>query len=173
MPGGNYLASGIEHTETGAPTATGERHAEMTTKRFRKLDPLKQRRDLFNEYGQAGAPLALVSWGSVAGIAQEALELARLEGLKVKLLVPKLLFPVAEQVYRSFFASVQAGLVVEQSHQGQLYRLLRMFVDVPKGVESFAKPSAVPISPEELLARLKQLATQSQRVRTPEAAPVE
>jgi 2-oxoglutarate ferredoxin oxidoreductase subunit alpha len=171
--GGNYLASGIEHTENGAPTAMGERHAEMTVKRFRKLDPLKQRRDLFYEYGQPGAPLALVSWGSVAGIAQEALELARLEGLKVKLLVPKLLFPVAEQVYRSFFASVQAGLIVEQSYQGQLYRLLRMFVDVPKGIEPFAKPSAIPISPEELLARLKHLAAQSQRVRTPEPAPVE
>ena len=30
---------------------------------------------------------------------------------------------------------MQRGLVVEQSHQGQLYRLLRMFVDVPRGVE--------------------------------------
>jgi 2-oxoglutarate/2-oxoacid ferredoxin oxidoreductase subunit alpha len=173
MPGGNYLASGIEHTQTGAPTASGSLHVEMTVKRFRKFDPLKQRRDLFTEYGQPGAPLALVSWGSVAGIAQEALDLARREGLKVKLLVPKLLFPVPEQIYRSFFASVQAGLVVEQSYQGQLYRLLRMFVDVPKGVEPFAKPSAVPISPEELVTRLKQLAAQLQRVRMPEAAPVE
>ena len=122
------------------------------------LDPLKQRRDLFNEYGQAGAPLALVSWGSVAGIAQEALELARLEGLKVKLLVPKLLFPVAEQVYRSFFASVQAGLVVEQSHQGQLYRMMRMFVDVPKGVTSFRRSGANPFQPKEVLARLREVA---------------
>jgi 2-oxoglutarate ferredoxin oxidoreductase subunit alpha len=173
MPGGNYLASGIEHTETGAPTATGTLHADMTVKRFRKLEPLKKRRDLFAEYGQPGAPLALVSWGSVAGIAQEALELARREGLKVKLLVPKLLFPVPEEIYRAFFASVQGGLVVEQSHQGQLYRLLRMFVDVPKGMEAFAKPSAVPISPEELVTRLKQVAFQLQRGRMPEAAPVE
>ena len=39
-------------------------------------------------------------------------------GLRVKVLVPKLLFPVAEQVYQDFFASVKRGLVVEQSHQG-------------------------------------------------------
>jgi 2-oxoglutarate ferredoxin oxidoreductase subunit alpha len=145
----------------------------MTAKRTRKLDPLKKRRDLFNEYGQAGAPLALVSWGSVAGIAQEALELAGREGLRVKLLVPKLLYPVAEEVYQAFFKSVHGGLVVEQSYQGQLWRLLRMFVNVPAGVAPFARPSAVPISPEELVARLKRIAVELQRGRMPEAAPVE
>ena len=40
-----------------------------------------------------------------------------------------------------------AGLVVEQSHQGQLYRLLRMFVDVPRGVASLARSGANPITP--------------------------
>jgi 2-oxoglutarate ferredoxin oxidoreductase subunit alpha len=173
MAGGNYLASGIEHTPTGAPTAAGVTHTEMTAKRCRKLDPLKKRRDLFAEYGEHGAPLALVSWGSVAGIAQEALELSRREGLRVKLLVPKLLYPVAEDVYRAFFASVQGGLVVEQSYLGQLWRLLRMFVDVPNGVKPFARPGAVPISPEELVRRLKQMAVELQRGRIPEAAPVE
>jgi 2-oxoglutarate ferredoxin oxidoreductase subunit alpha len=173
MAGGNYLASGIEHTATGAPTATGSVHAEMTAKRSRKLEPLKKRRDLFTEFGDRRAPLALIGWGSVAGIAQEALELARREGLRVKLLVPRLLYPVAEDVYRDFFTSVQVGLVVEQSYQGQLWRLLRMFVDVPKGIEPFARPGAVPIGPEEVVARLKQLTTELQRGRMPEAAPVE
>ncbi|MBI2221211.1 MAG: 2-oxoacid:acceptor oxidoreductase subunit alpha [Acidobacteria bacterium] len=173
MAGGNYLASGIEHTQSGAPTAAGSVHAEMTAKRSRKLDPLKKRKDLFQEYGRAGAPLALVSWGSVAGIAQEALTLAEREGLRVKLLVPRLLYPVAEEIYRAFFKSVQGGLIVEQSYQGQLWRLLRMFVNVPDGVEPFARPSAVPISPEELVTRLKHIAVELQRGRMPEAAPVE
>ena len=52
----------------------------------------------------------------------------------MKLLVPKLLYPVAEEIYAEFFRGVVSGLVVEQSHQGQLYRVLRMFVDVPRGV---------------------------------------
>ena len=34
MPGGNYLASGIEHNERGAPTASGEIHARMNEKRL-------------------------------------------------------------------------------------------------------------------------------------------
>jgi 2-oxoglutarate/2-oxoacid ferredoxin oxidoreductase subunit alpha len=39
MPGGNYLASGIEHNEAGAPTANGAIHARMNEKRIRKLNP--------------------------------------------------------------------------------------------------------------------------------------
>ena len=81
MPGGNYLASGIEHNERGAPTASGEVHARMNDKRLRKLEPLKQRRDLFLIEGDPQAPLALVAWGSVAGTAREAVRLARQEGI--------------------------------------------------------------------------------------------
>lgn len=163
MAGGNYLASGIEHNEAGAPTAKGEIHAKMNEKRVRKLNPLKARRDLYLCEGDADAPLGLISWGSVAGVALEALHLARAEGMKVKLLVPKLLFPVSEEIYQEFFASVKRGVVVEQSHQGQLYRLIRMYVDVPHGMESLAKSGSNPILPAEVLERLHSLLRLLQR----------
>ena len=77
----------------------------------RKLEPLLRRRDLFKIYGNPEAPLGLVSWGSCAGVCREALVLAHAMGLKAKLLVPYLVYPVAEEVYREFLASVRAGLV--------------------------------------------------------------
>src|SRR6516162_6972852 len=157
MPGGNYLASGIEHNEVGRPTANGEMHARMNDKRFRKFNSLKNRRDLFVLEGDPEAPLGLVSWGSVAGVAREALRLAQAEGLRVKLLVPKLLYPVAEQVYQEFFASVRRGLFVEQSFQGQLYRLVRMYVDLPVFVKPLARSGSNPIQPTEVLARIREL----------------
>jgi len=167
MPGGSYLAAGIEHTEDGAPTASGAVHARMNEKRLRKLDPLKQRKDLFRFEGDPAAPLALVSWGSVAGIAYEAWQLAKRSGLHVKLLVPHLLFPVAEGVYKDFFASVKAGLVVEQSHQGQLFRVLRTYVDLPAGLRSLTRSGANPIAATEVVEALRQtaMALQSQPVR--------
>ncbi|HXK60279.1 MAG TPA: 2-oxoacid:acceptor oxidoreductase subunit alpha [Acidobacteriota bacterium] len=171
MKGGNYLASGIEHNEKGAPTAKGDIHARMNEKRIRKLDPLKLRRDLFVIEGDPQATLALVSWGSVAGVATEALHRARKAGMRVKLLVPKLLYPVSEQVYYEFFRGVEAGLVVEQSHQGQLYRVLRMYVDVPRKMQSLARSGSNPILAEELVARLSQLALDLQRERTSEPEP--
>ena len=171
MKNGNYLASGIEHNEHGAPTASGEMHSKMNEKRIRKLAPLKRRRDLFIIQGDPDAPVGLIAWGSVAGVAMEALQLAHEQGLKVKLLIPKLLYPVAEAVYQEFFASVKRGLVVEQSHQGQLHRTLRMFLDVPGGMESFAKSGSNPILASEIVDRLRVMALGMQRKREFEPEP--
>ena len=157
MLGGNYLASGIEHDEKGRPTASGEMHARMNQKRFAKFSPLKLRRDLFVYSGRKNAPLGLVSWGSVAGVAEEALRLAQAEGLQVKLLVPKLLYPVAEGIYEEFFASLKQTLFVEQSFQGQLHRLVRMFVNVPGEVRTLARSGSNPIAPQDVLVLLREM----------------
>lgn len=169
MKGGNYLASGIEHNEKGAPTANGETHAAMNEKRLRKFQPLKSRRDLFLIEGSPDAPLGLVSWGSVAGVAIEAARIAQREGIRVKLLVPRLLYPVSEEVFQDFFLSVKRGLVVEQNHQAQLFRLLRMFVDVPRGIETLAKSGSNPITPPEVVDRLRKIsfAVQQEQYREP------
>lgn len=172
-PGRHYLAAGIEHNESGAPTASGAVHQRMNEKRIGKLDALKRRRDLFRIEGDPKAPLALVSWGSTAGVCSEALAMAASEGMQVKLLVPGLLFPVAEDVYRDFFRGVRGGLVVELSHQGQLHRILRMFVDVPQAVSSLSRSGANPFSPEEIVGALRSVTLGLQRQRSETLQPQE
>lgn len=172
MPGGNYLASGIEHNEKGAPTAGGEIHSRMNDKRIRKFRRLTRRRDLFLVEGDPDAKIAVISWGSVAGVAREAIQLGRDRGIQIKLLIPTLLYPVAEQVYRDFFAGVKKGLVVEQSHQGQLYRIIRMFVDVPDGVESMSRSGANPILAKDIANRLVKMAMNLQHHQLPELEPM-
>lgn len=159
MPGGAYLAAGIEHDEAGAPSSNGVVHARMNEKRLHKLDPLKRRFDLFTAEGPDDATVGLIAWGSVAGICREALSLAAAEGLKVKLLVPRLLYPVADEVFAAFFASLRTCLVVEQSQQGQFHRILRMWTDVPEEFLSLAESGANPITSGDVLARLRNLYT--------------
>jgi 2-oxoglutarate ferredoxin oxidoreductase subunit alpha len=173
MPLGNYLAAGIEHNEHGDPTASGVLHAKMNEKRFRKLDPLMHKKSLFAVEGNPSAALGMVAWGSVAGVCREALALARAEGLDVKLMVPTLVYPIAEEMYRNFFLSVKAGLVVELSHQGQLYRLIRMFVDVPKGVLSMPRSGANPFQPVEIVGRLRELSLTLQQRNSTQAQAAE
>ena len=158
MLGGNYQGAGIEHNEVGAPTASGALHARMTEKRFRKFDALRAHADLFRRDGDPGAALALISWGSSAGVCREALQLAQDEGLRVKLLTPYLLYPVIEETYREFLASVRAGMIVKQSYQGQLFRILRMFLDLPAEIQSFARSGALPFQPGEVVERLRAVA---------------
>jgi 2-oxoglutarate ferredoxin oxidoreductase subunit alpha len=57
---------------------------------------------------------------------------------------------------------------VEQNHLAQLYRLLRMFVDVPRGIETLAKSGSNPITPLEVVERLRQLTLAMQREKAPE-----
>jgi 2-oxoglutarate ferredoxin oxidoreductase subunit alpha len=173
MLGGTYLASGIEHSESGAPTNSGSVHARMNDKRTKKFNPLKERKDLFEVTGNPDAPLALVAWGSVAGVCREALLMAKAKGLDVKLLVPYLLYPVAEQTYLDFFASVQKGLIVEQSHLAQFHKLLRMHLDLPKGVRSLARSGANPFLPGEIVEALHHLLAELQRSHESDLQPQE
>ena len=163
MLGGTYLCSGIEHVESGAPTNSGSVHARMNDKRTKKFDPLKARKDLFEVTGNPDAPIAMIAWGSVAGVCREALQMAEAEGLNVKLMVPYLLYPVAEGAYEDFFASVQKGYVIEQTHLAQFFKLLRMHLDLPKGVRPMARSGANPFLPSEIVASLKVLLSELQR----------
>jgi len=161
--GGTYLASGIEHVESGAPTNSGSVHQRMNDKRTKKFNSLKKRKDLFEILGNEDAPIGMVAWGSVAGVCREALAMAKAQGLNVKLLVPYLLYPVAEGTYLDFFASVQKGFIIEQSHLAQFHKLLRMHLDLPKGVRCMARSGANPFLPGEIVVALHHLLSELQR----------
>ena len=173
MAGGSYQGAGIEHNETGAPTASGAIHARMNEKRFRKFDALHDYRGLFQVVGDPRAEIAMISWGSVAGVCREALQVAKAEGLRVKLLIPYLVYPVMEKVYHEFLAGVRGGLVVEQSHQGQLFRILRMFVELPGTMECLARSGSNPIQPVEVARRLGEVAMRLQRRLADKLQPTE
>jgi len=173
MKGANYLGAGIEHNEHGDPTASGGVHQKMNEKRIRKLEPLRTRDDLFTIEGDESAPFALVSWGSTAGVCREALARAETKGLSVKLLVPRLLFPVNEDIYGRFFSAVKAGLVVEQSYLGQLYRILRSAIDVPASVTSFCRSGANPFAPFEIVHKLQDHALELQQREAAQRQPIE
>lgn len=157
MPKGNYLASGIEHNEKGAPTSSGNLHSRMNEKRIHKLDPLKKREDLFLDMGDKDATLGIISWGSISGVAREAMDALRNKGIKVRLLIPRLLYPIAEEVYGDFFSTVKKGLVIEQSHQGQLFHLIRMFVNIPADWQKLCKSGSNPIVPREVIESMEKL----------------
>jgi 2-oxoglutarate ferredoxin oxidoreductase subunit alpha len=106
-------------------------------------------------------------------VCKEALEIATSKGLKVKLLIPRLLYPVNEGLYRRFFSGVKAGLVVEQSYLGQLYRILRMAIDVPAGVTSFCRSGANPFAPAEIVRKLQEHALDLQQREADARQPVE
>jgi hypothetical protein len=64
-------------------------------------------------------------------------------------------------------------VIVEQSYQGQLFRILRMFLDLPAEIQSFARSGAVPFQPGEVVERLRTLALRLQRRHADALQPAE
>ncbi len=75
----------------------------------------------------------------------------------MKILVPKLLYPVADAVYADFFKSLRRCVVVEQSHQGQLHKILRMWMNVPREFTSVSKSASNRISPLEIVQLIRAM----------------
>lgn len=157
MPGAIYQAGGIEHNENGRPDVSGRMHAIMAAKRERKFKSLEQRQDLFEILGDPEAELALLGWGSSAGPLKECLQIATEQGYKVKLLIPRLIFPVSITIYKEFFENIRAGLIVEHSLAGQFNRLLRMYLELPTGLQSFACGAGTPIFAADIFTDLKRV----------------
>jgi 2-oxoglutarate ferredoxin oxidoreductase subunit alpha len=91
MRGGHYVAEGLEHNERGAPNYTPEMHRAMTEKRHRKVE--SARRELrhwsvVDEWGDPGAEIGIIGWGSTKGTVREAMARAMQEGVRVGALYP-------------------------------------------------------------------------------------
>ena len=155
QPGGLYTATGLEHDEFGIPCYTIENHQRMQEKRFRKLVGLKLRRGNFERYGDEGAEIGVVAWGSTTGAVKEAIDRAG-GGLRVSAFFPKLLSPFPLEALLDFLRPVKRLLFVELNYMGQLASLLQGYVKIEYKV--LARGGGGPFKVEEVLRALKEMA---------------
>jgi 2-oxoglutarate/2-oxoacid ferredoxin oxidoreductase subunit alpha len=149
-PGGQHTADGLEHTETGTPSAGAADHARQMDKRLNKLTRFDYGEHWAVIEGDRDAEFAVMTWGSLTGPVREAIGRARDEGLKVRLIAPRLLFPVQQARMDEALAGVSHLLVVEQTHSGQFTRYLKAEYDLPCRAESFHRPGPITIRPGEV-----------------------
>ncbi len=148
MAGGAYVADGLEHSISGRPSTQAADHREQLDKRQRKLDDF--------DYGDHWATLegdgdcAVITWGSSTGACREAIRRAGEEGLRVRLIAPRLLLPAQVDRMRAALDGVERVLVVEQSHSRQFHHYLRAFHDLPPEVTVFNQPGPLAIRPGQI-----------------------
>ncbi len=148
MPGGQYTADGLTHTETGIPTSGANDHLAQLDKRRDKLDHFN-----FGDHWasvEGSGDLALITWGSLTGAAREAAERAAADGLNVRMIAPRLLAPVQPERLAAALNGVKRILVVEQTHSGQFLRYLRAHYDLPAEIRAFHRPGPLPITAGEI-----------------------
>jgi len=150
---GNYLMSGLEHNELGAPVSGAAGHQVMSEKRYKKLAPVPaQYAHLLLTAGDAHADIGLLAWGASKGAVFEAVDVLAASGIRARAVVPRLLapFPV-EQVERSL-EGLRVLHVFELSYSGQFYTYLRSQLrpELAARLVSHPRAGAAPLGVQEI-----------------------
>jgi 2-oxoglutarate ferredoxin oxidoreductase subunit alpha len=124
QPGGQYVATGLEHNEEGRPRYDPDTKRAMTEKRMRKLAAAERDAPPAEYWGDPDAELGIITWGSTAGPVQEAIALAAREGIPVAGMAPKMLWPVPVAQIEPFLRGKREVLVAEVNYSGQFASLL-------------------------------------------------
>lgn len=157
MEGGCYAATGLEHTEKGAPNFTPKMHTVMSTKRAKKIEVASREKGFTSRFGAKKAKIGIIGWGSTQGAIREGVELAAKEGIEVAHLQMKMVFPLPEADIKDFLASVEQVIVAELNFSGQYNKLFRSHFLVP--TIAMTKCEGLPFYAEEVLAKIKAVAS--------------
>jgi 2-oxoglutarate ferredoxin oxidoreductase subunit alpha len=151
-----HTADGLEHNEFGTPSSQASDHQTQMDKRSRKLSSFDYGdhwADVVDSPHGAG-DLAIITWGSCTGPAGEALERFADAGGKARLISVRLLAPVQPERMARALAGINRVLVVEQSHSGQFYRMLRAFYDLPRDTHALHRAGPLAFGPAQILDQL-------------------
>lgn len=157
MAAGMYVATGLEHDETGAPSYTPENRGVMMQKRYRKLETLANELDK-NGNGICdspdGAEIGVIGWGSTEGPIREAIMRAEADGAKIAHLQPKILMPLARKKIEGFLKPLKKVIVLEENHTAQFSTYLKS--KFPIQPIEINKCSGLPFSGNEVYDALKE-----------------
>jgi 2-oxoglutarate ferredoxin oxidoreductase subunit alpha len=152
MTGGIYQTNGLEHDETGRPSAMFAVHERMNAKRTRKMAAIADAYRLFRRFGATDPELGILCWGSSAGPVREAIEILKRNGRRVAAFVPRILSPLPAAELQAFVDSCPRILVVELSHSAQFHQYLRSQIDLPRAkTEVHARSGGKSLSVSEVI----------------------
>ncbi len=154
MAGGQYTADGLTHNAKGTPSSQAHDHVGQMDKRQRKLASFDFGARWADVDGEG--ELAVITWGSSSEPLREAIDIARSEGIKVRLIAMRLISPAQPARLAEALKGVKRALVIEQSHSGQFWRYLRAYYDLPADVVSIPQPGPLPIRPREALEYIRK-----------------
>lgn len=103
------------------------------------------------------AEFLIVAYGLVARIAHRAVELARVEGIRVGLLRPQTLYPFPHAPLRQLATEQVAGVLVVEMNSGQMVEDVRLAVEGRVPVEFYGRMGGIIPSPEEVVQALQKM----------------
>ena len=158
LPGqasGQYIATGLEHSESAAPKYSAEYHTLMTEKRFRKIENIEDEYTASEYDGSGNEDIGIISWGLTQCSVREAVKRCREKGIRVSALYPRMVFPVPVKAIRKFASTVKKVLMPEVNYQGQFAELVKAHAGIdPVRYDIYG---GLPFTPEQIEAKIKEV----------------
>ncbi|MCJ7814473.1 MAG: 2-oxoacid:acceptor oxidoreductase subunit alpha, partial [Xanthomonadales bacterium] len=151
--GSTYVADGLEHDESGKPSAAADNHLAQLEKRSRKIQSFD-----FGEYWadiRGEGQTAILTWGSSSAVAREAAARLKASGVEVKVIALRLLLPASPDKLARELDGINRVLIVEQSHSKQFYHFLRAYYEIDADTHILARPGPLPITPAEIVEMIE------------------
>ena len=156
IPGspGAYVANGSEHDDMGDTTHLGERHVQMTERRFGKIKLLEE-----NEYesDQTEHSIAVLPWGGSKGPTQEAYAQLKESGLPVSWYYTMFLNPLPPKMLEEL-KTKDLVIVPELNYQGQFSSILR---SMGVKAESITQYTGLPFKARTLVEKITEMTNAS------------
>ena len=152
IPGnpGALVANGSEHDDMGDTTHLGERHVQMTERRFSKIKLLEE--DDY-ERDQTEQSIAVLPWGGSKGPAQEAYKTLRENGVPVGWYYTVYLNPLPPKMLEEL-KKKDLVIVPELNYQGQFSSILR---SMGVKAESITQYTGLPFKGRTLVEKITEM----------------
>lgn len=156
--GYHYHVTGLLHDETGFPTNEPDRAAPVIEWLVNKVEKNQHLMPQPEVIAVDDADILLVAYGAVARSAKGAVRMGREAGLKVGMCRLRTLWPFPAQVVRDAARGTK-HVVVPEMNMGQISHEVEWALGGTAQVDLLSKVGGDPISPDEILAFLKGVAS--------------
>ncbi|MCI4355534.1 MAG: 2-oxoacid:acceptor oxidoreductase subunit alpha [Thermoplasmata archaeon] len=117
--------TGNEHNEMGHVSVNPVNRVKMMDKRMGKLIHAEPELPVPHMFGDAGAKIGIIGYGSTFGPIREAQGLLDRAGIRTRFYNARTLFPVPSRTLEPFLASMDVVYVVEHNYTGQFAEMIR------------------------------------------------
>ncbi|CCK81122.1 2-oxoacid:acceptor oxidoreductase subunit alpha [Desulfobacula toluolica] len=156
-PGGIFFSTGLEHNEYGRPDYSQAGHLKMTQKRFEKFNAVLSEapEPQMSLNGKDEFDIGVISWGSSAGAAHEAVMSAQKEGINAAAFSSMMLSPFPEKLLLEFSGKCKKILIPELNFSGQFAGFATQIIKRP--VERLNFITGRPMASEDILQKMREM----------------
>lgn len=154
---GMFFSTGLEHNEYGRPDYSEAGHLAMTQKRFRKFQSVLSEAPPpeISRTDQTAYDIGVISWGSSAGAAHEAVMAARQEGIDASSFSSMMISPFPERELLEFAGKCKKILIPELNYSGQFAAFAAHILKRPVERQNFI--TGRPMASEDILQKMREM----------------